>query len=190
MIELVGVHVAEEHADLLVRDAGERDAERAAHDAAAPVRPDEVARPDRPAADSGGHAVVVLLETGQLRTALDLDAELREPGGEQLLGAALREDPGVRVGHVRRRLLLLGHPALHGELAVEVGLDRRGQHRFFPYPAEDPQVFEDLEGARLQPVAPRAGERMRVAIDDPHIDVPARQLDGKRQPRRRWNDRT
>lgn len=129
-------------------------------------------------------AGVVLGEIGDRRTEFDGDAEFGEPGPQDGLGVGLAEDPGVRVGHVRCRGDGFGHPALAHRGAAEVGAHDRqiapgGQDR-----VEHAEVVEHFQGARLDAVAARTGERHGGPVDDAHRDAAPGQIEGEGEPGR------
>lgn len=182
VVEAVRRHVPEQHPDRVVRRALERDAQRLADDAASSVGAHQVGGPHGLAGGQARrHPVRVLVEADQLGGRLPRAPELGQPVAEYGLGPGLPQDPRVRIGHIRRRPEGLGHPPLHHELPVEMDVRHRQRPSLVEHRVEDAEIFEDLERARLQPVAPRTGEELGRLVDDAYVTSAPGQVDGQGQ---------
>src|SRR5690348_11202252 len=104
---------------------------------------------------------LVLREAGDLSSAIDLHAELADPGGEDALDVLLPQRQAVVVARRKvadveakpRKPIDLGHLALGEE------------------PIGDSALVEDLDGARLQSTRARAGALLaHTPFDDGGID--------------------
>ncbi len=171
-----------EHEHLRLGIALEIDGQRPAHGAARPVRADEIAHARLflgavGALQRGSDAGAVLGEAGKLGTALDLGSQHRQPGGEDRLGARLRQQQRIGIGAV--------DALAHGErrqLPAAVA-----DHEPVEAHAVSQELLDDAHGLqRLEAAAPhrqRLGDRRRrgVAVDDAHRDAMQAQHDGEGQ---------
>jgi hypothetical protein len=181
-------HIGEQCPHRLVGLAVEADAETAAHRAPAAVGADQIpgAQPGRPVGSGQrrGHAVVVLVEVDQCRGQFDVVAETGQPLPQQLLGAELRQEPDVRVRHVRPRRHRLGRGALPDHLVALVAAYLDAGVALGEHGVHDADVVEDLKGAWLETVRPGAAEELLGLVHQPETDSSAGQLDSEHQPGR------
>lgn len=163
--------------------AGHADAQRAARRRPAAVRRDQVAGAHRPArGEVRGDALRVLRDTDDLVAEGDPAAQFREPRGQDLLRAPLRHHPRPVVRRVLARLGRVEHVVLADPLAVPPDhADRVGAaHRVER--VDDAEVVEDLHGAGLEALAPRAREQLPGALQDQRVHAAPGQLDTEGEP--------
>jgi len=162
---------------------------RGPHDAVGTARADHPGRLDRGgrpvvALQLDQHTVVAFLDGRGRDAALDHDAELGEPLGEDLLraplGKAALELPGTAdacVGQLTDLFQVrVDHPG-------EPHVDRRGQHVL-----DQPGAGEQLERARLDRGRPGLVVRCGQAVQHPGHHTVARQLGRREQTRRACAD--
>jgi hypothetical protein len=192
-VEAVDGQVGEDHPHLVAGLALERDAGLFAHDAVAAVAADQPPRGDglghAVRDDSRRQALARLLESGQRGAEPDPAAELGEPQPQRLLGAPLGRDQTRRIGDVGPVQQRGGHVAAPRHPPVGGGRTHRHRHPAVDeHPLGDPEILEDLQGARLHALAARAGPRPRGGLDQAEGDVPAGQLAGEGEPSRAGAD--
>ena len=162
--------------------AGHRDAQRAAHRAAAAVGRDRVGGAHRPGRQLRAHAVLVLGDPRQGGAEGDAAAELGQPGVQDLLGPPLREQPGLAVRRGIRGPGALEHVVLALPGAVLPDHPDRGRPARREDRVHHAQVVEDLHGAGLDALASGAGEEGVRLLDDEGAHAAAGQIAGEGEP--------
>ena len=155
---------------------GELDTGCLSDQAASPVAPDEVLRPQRPALGQlDVDARIVLCEPRHLAAAMDRHGQLVDPFGQDALDVVLPQSEPVRV------------PG--GEVAdVEADPGEPRDLSFRPLreePVGDPALVENLDRPCVQTACARAGQLLGGApLDDGDVDPRQRQLARQHQARR------
>ena len=157
-------------------ESGELDARRLADHAAAPVTPDEVARPDgRAIGQPDIHAGLVLREADHLALAQRGDAELGDPAGQDDLELLLPQGEEVVVA---------GREVADVERRPRVA-DERMRPARRKKPVDDAALVEDLERAGVESSGPPAVELLvGTALDHEDVDPRQRELGRQHQPGR------
>jgi hypothetical protein len=158
----------------------ELDAGCLADQAASPVAPDEILRPQRLAVGQQDvDPVVVLREAGHLVAVVDARRQLGDPGGHDPLDLILEDPEEIRM--TRREV-------------ADVQRGRAERHRlvdlaFREEPIGDPTLIQHLDRAREKAARPGAHELMiGTPLDDRDVDLRQRQLGRQRHPRRTSSD--
>ncbi len=131
--------------------------------------------------ERGRDGLGILGEPGQLGAEHHVTAQLAEPVEQDPLGAPLGQDPGPGIGRVLGRLGVVEHPVL---ARAGASLPRHADRRVAAPPhdlLEDAEVVEDLQGPRLDPLAPGTGEQLRRPLDDERAHAAPGEVAGQHQ---------
>ncbi|CAM3703237.1 hypothetical protein NORO109296_03895 [Nocardiopsis rhodophaea] len=174
--------VGHQHRVRVDRLAGHADTQRPAHRRAAPVGGDHIGGPHiGTVGEARGRPVGVLRQADDLPAEGDAPAELFQPRQQDLLRTPLRHHPRFGGRRVLCRLGRIEHPVLaHALPVLPDHPDRVGA----PGGADrltDAEVVEDLHGARLDPLAARAGEQRVGPLDDERLHPAPGEVDAQRQ---------
>jgi hypothetical protein len=154
--------------------AGEADAGCLADETLSAIAPDEIIRPQSaPVRQLDGNAAVVLHETGYFASAMDGNAELGDPAGQDALDVVLKQRESVIVAGGKVADVQGDHVEAHDLSRPPLGEEAIG----------DPALIQDLEGARMQTASARADEVLAGApLDNGNIDPRQGELAGQHQP--------